>query len=152
MSNWQGYHEGAWPTDQLSEHFTWHEASCRHCGKLPKNLDAVRNQARVLEKVRTVCGGHPIHVHSWFRCPTWNKQVGGVENSVHLSGRATDISLKALTARQVQAILKPFWTGNKLAVPEKWKSLGKFFIGGFGKYPGFTHIDNRQNGPSTWNG
>lgn len=148
-ANWQGFHTGEWPKDELSEHFTWHEASCRHCGKLPENLEAVRNQARLLEKVRRVLGGHPIHVHSWFRCPVWNRQVGGVENSVHLSGRATDISLKALTARQVQALLKPYWAGNKLKLPIA--ALGKF-LQGFGKYPGFTHVDNRQNGPSTWNG
>jgi hypothetical protein len=150
--NWQGFHEGEWPTDQLSEHFTWHEVACRHCGKLPKNLDAVRNTAQMMEKVRHVLGGHPVFVFSWFRCPFYNAKVGGVANSVHLSGRAVDHIVKPIGARNEQKILKPFWKGNNLPVPEKFKALGKFLIGGFGKYATFTHLDNRQDGPSTWNG
>ena len=34
--------------------------------------------------------GKPIHVTSGFRCPRHNEGVGGVENSLHTLGRATD--------------------------------------------------------------
>lgn len=33
----------------------------------------------------------PVIVNSGYRCPQVNKAVGGVENSLHLQGRAADI-------------------------------------------------------------
>ena len=33
----------------------------------------------------------PVIVNSGYRCPCVNKAVGGVENSLHLQGRAADI-------------------------------------------------------------
>jgi hypothetical protein len=146
-NNWLGFHEGPRPTDKLSEHFDWSEADCNHCGRLPKDLQAVRNQAALLEKVRTILG-EPIRVHSWFRCPTYNASLPGhAPNSQHLAGRATDIGTKHLSPRQAQAKLRPYWAGNRLKPPIA--ALGKF-LRGFGRYAGFTHVDNRPGEPSTW--
>lgn len=35
--------------------------------------------------------GKPIYVNSWFRCKALNAEVGGAENSKHLTGLAVDI-------------------------------------------------------------
>lgn len=146
MSNFTGFHEGPWPEAPLTEHFTWHEAACRCCGRLPASLDAVRNQARLMEKIRATLGDRPVHVHSWFRCPDWNRRVGGVANSQHLAGRATDFNVKSLSARSVQRRLKPYWAGSHLPI----KPGEERFIRGLGCYSGFTHADNRPGEPSLW--
>lgn len=35
--------------------------------------------------------GKPIYVNSWYRCKELNAEVGGAENSKHLTGLAVDI-------------------------------------------------------------
>lgn len=51
------------------------------------NLEYVKS---VLDLVRAHVDS-PIIVNSGYRCPSVNKAVGGVENSLHLKGRAADI-------------------------------------------------------------
>ena len=46
---------------------------------------------RVLDPIREHWG-LPIRVHSGYRCPTLNEEVGGVEDSWHMLGCAADIS------------------------------------------------------------
>ena len=46
---------------------------------------------RVLDPIREHWG-LPIRVHSGYRCPTLNEEVGGVEDSYHMDGCAADIS------------------------------------------------------------
>lgn len=46
----------------------------------------------VLDPLRAACG--PITISSGYRCPSLNKQVGGVCNSQHVTGQAADISIK----------------------------------------------------------
>lgn len=126
-------------------HFVWGEVVCKcgrdDCPRLPENLDAVVNATRMLEKIRTILGDRPIRVSSWYRCPFRNRQVGGAANSQHLHGRAIDFGLKALSPRQVQARLRPYFGEG-----------GKRFVRGLGSYVGFTHTDNRPGEPATWRG
>ena len=46
---------------------------------------------RVLDPIREHWG-LPIRVHSGYRCPELNEEVGGVEDSWHLQGCAADIT------------------------------------------------------------
>ena len=46
---------------------------------------------RVLDPIREHWG-LPIRVHSGYRCPTLNEEVGGVEDSWHMQGCAADIT------------------------------------------------------------
>lgn len=39
--------------------------------------------------------GQPIYVNSGYRCPGLNKAVGGAKRSLHMSGRAADITTRA---------------------------------------------------------
>jgi len=54
---------------------------------------AIRTNAKrhaiLMEKIRNVLGV-PLHVNSWYRCPTLNARVGGVTNSRHMLALATD--------------------------------------------------------------
>ena len=46
---------------------------------------------RVLDPIRKHWG-LPIRVHSGYRCPELNEEVGGVEDSYHMDGCAADIT------------------------------------------------------------
>lgn len=114
-------------------HFTWEEARCNCCGRLPDKSAAVKNAARMMEEIRTLLGDQPVRVNSWFRCPAHNTRIGGASDSQHLHGRAVDFTVKNLEPRQVAKRLRGFLGGGDL-------------IGGLGSYPGFTHADNRPDG------
>ena len=111
------------PEGPLTEHFTWHEAACRHCGLIP-SIASVRKTAAWMEQVRAALGNRVVHVNSWCRCPEHNARIGGAPNSYHLRGMAVDITVRDLSPRKVQAILKN--------LP---------LIGGLGRYASFTHVD-----------
>lgn len=72
----------------------------------------------------------PVHVLSGLRCAKHNKAVGGVKNSQHLTGKAADIRVDGLTAKQLGAIV----------LDDPILSRG-----GVGVYPskGFVHVDTR---------
>lgn len=116
------------PAGPLTEHFTWAEAACNHCGLVP-SVAAVRQSAAMMERVRAICGDRPIHVTSWCRCPVYNAAVDGVPGSYHLLGLAVDISVTGLAPAAVQAAL---WGHRDIAR-------------GLGCYPTFTHVDCRQS-------
>lgn len=82
----------------LSPHFTIAEAASKagdSCGsplERPSGDDLTRAQyhAFALERVRHVLGGKPLVPVSWYRSPRHNSCVGGVSNSQHMNGWATD--------------------------------------------------------------
>lgn len=84
----------------LESHFTIAElcrsATARELGidnKPPLHVEKnLRWTIAGLERVRAILGGHPIKVHSGYRCPTLNREVGGVEGSKHLHGQAVDFT------------------------------------------------------------
>lgn len=79
----------------VTTHFKWSEVVCN------QGIDAyilnndVKNNATalayyLLEPLRDKLD-YPITVTSWYRTPAYNKRVGGVKNSLHLTGQAVDI-------------------------------------------------------------
>jgi zinc D-Ala-D-Ala carboxypeptidase len=123
------------PEGRLSTHFTWREAACRCCGRIPSET-AVRETAEWLERVRAALGGRAILVNSWSRCPKHNQAVGGVPTSLHQRGIAVDLRVAGMTPAQVQEALRAH------------QECG--LIGGLGSYKTFTHIDR---GPKkSWRG
>lgn len=78
-------------------HFTWGE--CR-CHGQENNFDCCWGRVfiheRILlkaEEIRAALGGNPIRILSGYRCPMWNKQVGGKVLSRHMEGLAMDIEI-----------------------------------------------------------
>ena len=53
-------------------------------------LDILRNQ---VEK--------PVYINSGYRTPTRNKKVGGAKYSYHMRGRAADIRVDGMTAKEI---------------------------------------------------
>ena len=91
------------PAGYLTEHFTKDEMcysdTANACGidNTPNEYETT-NLTRlcgVLEKVRTLCGDHPVQINSGYRCPELNDEVGGVSDSAHLYGLAADICIPA---------------------------------------------------------
>jgi len=68
--------------------FRPHEFVCRHCGKVIIDADLVLLLERMRQDLQ-----RPIIITSAYRCPEYNKQVGGVPNSAHTRGYAVDIAV-----------------------------------------------------------
>ncbi|EDH8282150.1 serine/threonine protein kinase [Salmonella enterica subsp. enterica serovar Livingstone] len=115
----------------LNQYFRRKEFACR-CGCGQDTVDA--ELLAILMDVREHFG-KPVIINSANRCPTHNKRVGGASRSVHLTGKAADISVKGVAPAIVHAYLTS-------------KYEGKY---GIGKYNTFTHIDSRSVA-SRWNG
>ena len=111
---------------KLSTNFTVKEFACKD------GSDAVLVAPRlvmVLESIRTHFGA-PVVIHSGYRTPQYNKEVGGVAHSQHCYGTAADISVRGQLPAAVAAYarqLMPDWGG----------------VGTYSK-KGFTHIDTRE--------
>lgn len=86
--------------NQLSAHFTLAEATKSATADArgisnspsPSELAAIRDTALRMEQVRSLLGGKPILISSWFRNPAVNAAVGGSKTSDHMSGRSVDFS------------------------------------------------------------
>ena len=84
---------------------------------------------RYLQRERDLYGSTTIN--SGYRTPEYNKKVGGVANSQHVYGKASDTVCK---------------NGSPLEVAMTAEAMG---MGGIGLYSSFTHIDTRD-GKSRW--
>jgi len=119
----------------MMKHFLRSEFAC-NCGC---GLDVVdEGLAEVCDAVRKHFG-KPVKVNSGCRCAAHNKAEGGREKtkdsvgSQHLYGRAADIVVKGVTAKDVQLWVKH--TFPEISV---------------GHYSTFTHVDSRTDGPKYW--
>ena len=85
---------------------------------------------RVVDEIRRRANV-PITIPSAIRCPTRNAQVGGVSNSLHLTGQAVDLSASSLYPYELLAIAN-----------EVVNDLLPGTQGGLGLYSWGIHVDN----------
>lgn len=76
---------------------------CGRCGGFP--AEPAEKLVRLADQVREHFGA-PALPSSGVRCPEHNKEVGGVWNSYHLTGRALDFRIDGKSAAQVLAFVK----------------------------------------------
>ncbi len=117
----------------ISKNFSRHEFACNcneECGYDTVDAELIT----VLEDLREHFGKR-VTITSGHRCPDWNAAVGGKPKSVHLSGKACDISVYMVFPAEVAKYLRAKY-------PEKY---------GIGEYSTFTHIDVR-NYRARWKG
>lgn len=119
----------------LTPHFAIREAGGqgRHPlgTALPKSMyRRAQVHAFRLERLRHRTGDRPVRILSWYRNPAHNEAVGGVSNSQHLNGIATDFSsnyVASVGRSRFDKICNWIWK-----------------LGGFGHYPsGSAHTDSR---------
>ena len=87
---------------KLSENFTLEELIRSNTAER-MGIDNVPKDEKVVENLRSLClevlqplrdyVGAPVHINSGYRCPELNMAVGGVKNSQHCRGEATDIRI-----------------------------------------------------------
>ena len=77
------------------KHFKKSEFACK-CGCGFENIDL--KLITLLEQIRSHFGDKPVHVTSGCRCANHNKNVGGVQGSRHVLGKASDIYIDNVSA------------------------------------------------------
>lgn len=123
-------------TAKLSENFKvsellCHGAGCCTQGRVDEKL------VEILQNIRSHFG-KPVHISSAYRCPAWNKAVGGVERSYHCYGQAADIKVEGVAPAQVA----------KYAESIGVKGIGLYETDADGH---FVHVDTRTK-KSFWYG
>ncbi len=103
-----------------SAHFKKAEFACecggRYCNGYPGG-DTSAKLLGILESLRSYYG-KPITVTSGQRCPTYNRQIGGISNSAHIYGKAADIYIPGIcdtVAGRRQVISKAYALGAAYA-------------------------------------
>ena len=116
---------------KITENFSLQEFDCKDGSLMPNdvmiNVIQLAKNLQVLRDYLNVS----ITVNSGYRSPKYNKRIGGVKNSQHLTGKASDITAKGFTPREVANAI------------DKLIKEGKMMQGGIGVYPSFTHYDIR---------
>lgn len=108
----------------LSEDFKVREFACND-GSDEIMIDS--ELVKILQKVRD-WAGKPVSITSGYRTKSYNTKVGGVSNSYHTKGQASDIVVTGKTSTQVAAFLETI--GAKGIMDYQTQS--------------FTHVDTRQ--------
>ena len=116
---------------KLTENFSREEFDCKDGSKMPDSvLVNVKELAKNLQIIRDlVCV--PITINSAYRNAIYNKQIGGANKSLHLVGKASDITIKGMTPKEVHTLLSNLMEEGTIAE------------GGLGSYNSFTHYDIR---------
>ncbi len=69
---------------------------------------------KVLQGIRDAFG-KPVNINSGFRSQNHNTDVGGSYNSAHLMGKAADISIPNVPAKQIAQVASALY-GKKIAI------------------------------------
>lgn len=125
-----------------SRYFTLPEFACKSGEPYPPEWVDTRlqKQAGVLDEIRDDYG-HPIKVISGYRTAAYNAHLrehstGVAEHSQHVLGTASDIAPVDDTPENVAELI---------ALIERKLAAGELSaLGGFGRYPGWAHIDVRE--------
>jgi uncharacterized protein YcbK (DUF882 family) len=144
--------EQPFPSESFTEWFTRQEFNNFTATELLENFrrvhDRVKNTApsrdlwanivptlRIADKLRDDLR-EPVRIHSSYRSPAYNAEVGGEKKSFHMKFQALDISVAGVTPTRVFDRLKAYRTAG-------------LFKGGLGLYSSFVHIDTRGEN-ATW--
>ena len=123
---------------KLTNNFSKIEFESKDGSPMPDDVfENVKKLAVNLQKIRDYFG-QPIHINSAYRSPAHNARIGGATRSQHLTGKASDLSMKNYSPKQLALVI------------EKMINAGEISEGGVGLYNGFVHYDMR-GARSRWN-
>jgi len=103
------------PNDKLSVFFTvkealflpsWNRMATSKDGLGPTQQDNLVKLFRIMDQVRNLFG-KPVIVHVAFRSYSYNKEIGGAPNSLHVQGMAVDFHVAGVDCDDVRAKLIP---------------------------------------------
>ena len=116
---------------KITTNFSLEEFKCKDGSDIPnKELSNIIVLAKQLQVLRDTIG-KPIQINSAYRSPKHNTKIGGVKNSQHVKGKASDITVKGMTPKEVALVI------------EDLIEKGKMLQGGIGVYSTFVHYDIR---------
>lgn len=116
---------------ELTKNFKLAEFNCKSGQKVPQKFIAnVTELAKNLQVLRDFIG-KPIYITSGYRDSVYNKKVGGVKFSQHLTASASDIQVRDLKPTELYKIILDLMLA------------GKMRKGGLGLYSTFVHYDIR---------
>ena len=118
---------------KLTKNFNLSEFQSKDGSSFP--VEVVKNLKKLAENLQVIRDtiGVPLSITSGYRSPAHNKRVGGAVYSQHLLGKASDLTCKSLTPKQLRDIIKQLM------------DEGKISKGGLKSYAGFVHYDIRGN-------
>jgi uncharacterized protein YcbK (DUF882 family) len=116
---------------RLTKNFTLDEFDSSDGAVMPS--DVAKNVKELAENLQVLRDyvKKPIKINSGYRSPAWNKAVGGVSDSQHIKGKASDIVISGMSPGEVARTI------------ETLIASGKMKQGGLGVYPNFVHYDIR---------
>lgn len=116
---------------KITKNFSLEEFKCKDGSDIPNdvipNIIELANNLQVLRDAI----GKPITINSGYRSPKYNTKIGGIKNSQHVKGKASDLRVAGVTPKELALII------------EGLIEQGKMKQGGIGVYPTFTHYDIR---------
>ena len=119
---------------KLTRNFSKKEFDCNDGSNMPDNvLYRVQKLAIQLQVLRDYLETS-IKINSGYRSPEYNYKIGGVRNSQHILGNASDITTKRYTPKQIYDSI------------EYLINEGLMLQGGLGLYNSFCHYDIGYNG------
>lgn len=116
---------------KITTNFSLEEFKCKDGSDIPNDvLPNIIELAKNLQVLRDAIG-KSITINSGYRSQKYNAKIGGVKNSQHVKGKASDLRVSGMTPKELALIIE--------GLIEK----GKMKEGGIGIYPNFTHYDIR---------
>ena len=86
---------------RLTDNFRKEEFDSKDGACMPN--DVLNNIAELAKNVQIIHNyvGVPLTINSGYRSPSHNKKVGGVTNSYHVQGKASDLASKQITPKKL---------------------------------------------------
>ena len=117
--------------DKITKNFSLEEFKCKDGSEIPNDvLPNIIELANNLQVLRDAIG-KSITINSGYRSPKYNAKIGGVKDSQHVKGKASDLRVSGMTPKELAEVIE------ELIKRKKMKD------GGIGIYPNFTHYDIR---------
>lgn len=118
---------------KVTKNFSASEFDCNDGSLMPE--DVMENVIELAEQLQILRDhiGKPITINSAYRSKEYNRRIGGVKSSFHIIGKASDLYVKGMSAREVYSVISDLIRA------------GKMKEGGVGLYvsQGFVHYDIR---------
>ena len=115
----------------IAEHFNLSEFACSCCKRVMLHPNLLKKLVKFRELVEK-----PVCINSGYRCPEYDRKVGGVKRSYHLLGLATDIRAEGMSALNLL----------------EYAELVDFDGIGFYEKKNFLHLDVRPTKHTPWRG
>lgn len=116
---------------KITTNFSLEEFKCKDGSEIPNDvLPNIIELANNLQVLRDAIG-KSITINSGYRSPKYNAKIGGVKDSQHVKGKASDLRVSGMTPKELAEVIE------ELIKRKKMKE------GGIGIYPNFTHYDIR---------